>query len=134
VLVLVLLALAAATGFAADQSAASGLAILAIASLPALFAVPPRGRPALGIAIAGVALLVGFAGGLGGDPLAWTSVAALVAAGCLIVWRGRTWPALGSRFGSSPSSESPDAAELWRHLDRGQDPTEMDEQPDPPRV
>jgi hypothetical protein len=147
---LLLLIAAVVAGFAADKPAASGLALLGIATAPALFAVPPRGRPLLGLAIAGVAVLAGIAGGLGGDVLAWGSLAALVLAGLVIAWWGRRWPALSGRFSSRPAAGAPDPGSLWRELDRGHDPTdpadpaeptgttesdsELDQPPDPPRV
>ncbi|MFL6182816.1 MAG: Trp biosynthesis-associated membrane protein, partial [Actinomycetes bacterium] len=130
----------------AAEAAASGLALLALATAPAVFAVPPRGRKTLGLAIVAVAVLVGAVGTLGDDVLAWVSVAALVLAGLSIAWRGSSWPALGSRFSSSPGSGVADPASLWRDLDRGKDPTESggpvhadeptepDKPTDPPRV
>ncbi len=147
VVVLLLLAAAMLSGFAATQPAASGLALLALACAPAIFAVPPRGRRTLGLATAGVAVLVGVVGTLGDDVLAWVSVASLVLAGLVIAWRGRSWAALGSRFSgrhgsgaADPASEpTSDPASRWRDLDRGKDPTESDlgrpdEPGEPPRV
>jgi hypothetical protein len=84
--------------------------------------------------MAAVAAVVGAAGGLGDDVLAWISVAVLMLAGLITAVWGRQWPALSSRFSADPSSRSLDPGSLWRDLDRGTDPTDDGQHPDPPRV
>jgi hypothetical protein len=103
------------------------LALVALAGIPALFAIPPRGRPALGVLVIAVPVLTAAFAEPGADLLFWISVVALLVSGGLTAWRGRTWPAMGSRFGAATSTTTGDTAELWRELDRGNDPT--DERP-----
>ncbi len=147
VVVLVLLAISAATGFAASSNAASGLALLSLAALPAMFAVPPKGRVALGALVVAVAALVSASAALSDDVLAWASAAALMGAGVVLAWRGRSWPSWGSRYTTAsardrrepsgepsgePSDErSDEPVDLWRALDRGEDPTASKDSPEP---
>ena len=126
-LVIGLLIVAAICGFASKPEAGSAVATLALAALPALFAVPPRGRPVVAGAILGVAVLVAVTAGLGDDPLAWAAVALIGAAGMLMALRGPTWPQMATRYDDSGDligigQAHPD--ELWKALDRGEDPTD----------
>lgn len=122
-----LLALAAIAGLAANAQAASGLALLAIAAIPAIFAVPPRGRVALGVVVGGCGLVVLLLGEVAGDPAALVSLAALGAAGVIIGLRGMTWPQLARRY-DDRATDAPvvEPVDLWRALDRGEDPTATD--------
>ncbi len=121
---MVLLGLAALSGLAAPTEAATGLALLALATIPALFAVPPRARLVLGVAVSGIGLAAALLGDLGSSAAAWTSVVALVAAGALTALRGPRWPSLARRYGDAAGAESRgEPVDLWRALDRGEDPT-----------
>jgi hypothetical protein len=126
--VLVALVLGAVAGFASDVPAATGLAVLSLAGLPVVFAVPPR-------AVAAAVLLLGRSDAESLDALAWAAALAVGAAGAVMAWRGRSWPALGRRF-SSPADQTRGPADLWRELDRGNDPTlgraGAGEPPEPP--
>lgn len=114
---------AAVAGFASTTDAATGLAVLAIATIPALFAVPARGRPVLGVAVAGAGLTAAILGDFGGGA-AWTSAAALGAAGVLTVARGGSWTGLARRYDDGVGPDRGDEPhDLWRALDRGEDPT-----------
>ena len=125
--VLALLALGAVTGFAADDSSATGLAVLALAGIPVVFAVPRRGLPFVGGALVAVALLVVMASGTVDDPLTVVSATSVVVSGLVMAWRGRRWPAMAGRFGSADATARVD---FWRELDRGRDPTAAEEPPD----
>ncbi|MEO8106402.1 MAG: Trp biosynthesis-associated membrane protein [Actinomycetes bacterium] len=123
-----LLVAAALAGIASGTDAGTGIAVLALATVPALFAVPPRARRWLGAAVTGLGIGAGALGDLNGDLWARCSIGALVAAGILIGLGGRTWPALSGRYGSSRGTATgsglvDDPTELWRELDRGHDPT-----------
>ena len=124
-----LLVVAVLFGIIASAAAGSGIAVLAAATVPALYAVPPWARVWLGVALAVIGAGAGALGDLGGDWWAWCTIVALVAAGVVIAVGGRTWPALSGRYGSSSGSGSEqglrdDPTELWRELDRGHDPTD----------
>ena len=122
--VIVLLAVSALSGLAASAEAATGLALLALATVPALFAVPPRGRPVLGVAVAGIGLAAALLGDLGDSVAAWSSAIALVAAGVLIALRGARWSGLARRYGDATASVGGgEPVDLWRAMDRGEDPT-----------
>ena len=131
-LVIGLLAVAALCGFGSSAESGSAIAILALAALPALFAVPPRGRPVVAAAILGAAALVAITAQLGDDGLAWAAVGFVIAAGVLMALRGATWPPMASRFRESPDQagfeRGPD--DLWKALDRGEDPTERRDAPE----
>ncbi len=121
-----LLVAAALLGIISSADAGSGIAVLAVATVPALYAVPPRARPWLGGSVAVIGTAAGVLGEIGGDPWAWCAMASLVAAGVVIALGGRAWPALSGRYGSSSGrgqGMSDDPTELWRELDRGHDPT-----------
>lgn len=123
-----LLAVAAACGLISTAEAGTGLAVLALATGPALFAVPPRGRGWLGGAVVVIGVGAGALGDLGGDVLSWGAVAALSAAGVLIAVGGRSWPALSGRYGSANGSDGgssvgAEPTDFWQSLDRGHDPT-----------
>ena len=126
--VIAMLAAAALLGLVSSADAGSGIAILALATVPALIAVPPRARGWLGAAVIAIGVSAGALGDLSGDLWAWCSIVALVLAGTLIVVGGRTWPGLSGRYSPSVDSVAAgapdhDPTELWRELDRGRDPT-----------
>jgi len=121
--VLALLALSATAGFASSVEAATGLALLAAATIPALFAVPPRGRPVLGVVVAGCGLVGALFGDLGDGAAAWISAASLTVAAVIITVRGATWPRLGRRYDGVLGEHAGGPVDLWRALDRGEDPT-----------
>jgi uncharacterized membrane protein (TIGR02234 family) len=144
---------------AAPLVPAAGLVLLAAAV--ALFALRGVGRTVAGllVAAAGGTLvwsgLRALAGGLDAGDLAsaggaasvdvspaWPVVAILagllgIAAGVLVVLRGRSWPAMGRRYerpGTEPATAPPSrpltdeerAQGAWKALDRGEDPTDPD--------
>lgn len=114
---------ASVAGLVASADAATGLAVLAIATIPALFAVPARGRPVLGVAVVGSGLAAALLGDLGGGA-AWISAVALSAAGVLTVARGSSWTGLARRYDDRAGPDQADEPhDLWRALDRGEDPT-----------
>jgi hypothetical protein len=47
----------------------------------------------------------------------------LVAAGLLIVVRGRSWASMSSRYDAPAQRPREGEASLWEALDRGEDPT-----------
>jgi hypothetical protein len=125
--VIALLAVSAIGGFAASADAATGLALLAIATIPALYAVPPRGRPVLGVVVAGTGLMTTALGDLDGGAAAWMSSVALVAAGVIITLWGSRWSRLARRYDDEVTDQrAGEPVDLWRALDRGEDPTDGD--------
>lgn len=124
---LALLVVSAVAGLTSDAGAASGLTVLAVATAPALFAVPPRGRLPLGLVVVTAAVLAPLLSADAADPAAWTAAGALGVAGVLLAWRGAAWPPLSGRYergASAPRAESAsDPRDLWKALDRGEDPT-----------
>lgn len=118
VAVLVLLAVGAVAGFVADPAPATALAVLALAGIPMVFAVPPRGRPFVGVTLAAVAVLVAMSSW--DDLLAALAAASVIVAGVLLAWHGRSWPALARRY---DRDGAPAEVDLWRELDSGRDPT-----------
>ena len=125
--VVVLLAVSAVAGLASDMGAASGLTVLAVATVPALFAVPPRGRLPLGLVVVTAAVLAPLLSADAADLAAWTAAATLGVSGVLLAWRGPSWPPLSRRYERGASGSSVEAAsdprDLWKALDRGEDPT-----------
>jgi hypothetical protein len=122
-----LLAASALLGFVATVQPATGLAVLALATVPALFAVPPGGRLWLGFAVTAITGTVALLGDLGGEPPAWAAVGGLVVAGVTIAAKGRGWPPLGARYDAgAEGDQGDDPRQLWRALDRGEDPTGPD--------
>lgn len=120
--VIALLAASAAAGFAASAESATGVALLALATIPALFAVPARGRPALGVVVGAGGLVAAVLGDLGGAGSA--AAVGIVGAGLLIAFRGVSWTGLARRYDETPASrQSAEPVDLWRALDRGEDPT-----------
>jgi uncharacterized membrane protein (TIGR02234 family) len=131
---------------AAPLVPATGLVLLA-ASV-ALLAVRSAGRVVVGLlmAVAGGVLgwsgLRALTGGLTTDQ-GTTDVAAAgpvlavlagvlgIAAGLLVVLRGRSWPGMGRRYERTPEQAAPTRAvtdedraqAAWKALDRGEDPT-----------
>ena len=118
VAVLVLLAVGAVAGFVADPAPATALAVLALAGIPMVFAVPPRGRPFVGVTLAAVAVLVAMSSW--DDLLAALAAASVIVAGVLLSWHGRSLPALARRY---DRDGAPAEVDLWRELDSGRDPT-----------
>jgi hypothetical protein len=125
--VLVLLTASAVAGLISDTGSASGLTVLAVATAPALFAVPPRGRLPLGLVVVIAAVLAPLLSADAADPAAWTAAGALGVAGALLAWRGPSWPPLSGRYERGASVPDVEAAsdprDLWKALDRGEDPT-----------
>lgn len=124
--VITVLVISAACGLLSTSDAGTGLALLALASVPAVFAVPPTARPWLGGALVAIGAAAAALGDLGPDGLAWSAVATLSAGGVLIAVGGRRWPALSGRYDSTASggpAPAADPTQLWQALDRGQDPT-----------
>jgi hypothetical protein len=123
--VLVLLAVSAVAGLASDVGAANGLTVLAVATVPALFAVPPRGRLPLGLVVVIAAVLAPLLSADAADLAAWTAAGTLGVAGVLLGWRGPSWPPLSRRYerGGSAAEAVSDPRDLWKALDRGEDPT-----------
>ena len=144
-------------GEAAPLVSAAGLVLLAAAV--ALLAARGAGRAVVGLVAAaaggalvwsGIRVLAGGVAdaatelpGLGGSSITSTAVEVApawpvlalgagllgVAAGLLVVLRGRHWPAMGRRYERSPAaaparSDEERAQDAWRALDRGEDPTE----------
>lgn len=139
------------------------LALVGLASAVAVFAVRGAGRKAVGLllALAGAGIAaaalsaasgagalndraaraVGLTGavatGVGHTAWPWVAVLGgllLLAAGLLVLARGRDWPGMSSRYEApgaaagparpgraTPGPETP--ADLWKALDRGEDPT-----------
>ena len=131
---------------AAPLVPATGLVLLAAAA--ALFAVRSTGRVAVGLlmAVAGGVLawsgIRAVAGGLATDAgttdvtAGWPLLAVVagvlgVAAGLVVVLRGRAWPGMGRRYERTPETPGPArpqtdeerAQSAWKALDRGEDPT-----------
>ncbi len=131
---------------AAPLVPAAGLVLLAAAG--ALLAVRSAGRVVVGLLMAaagGVLVWSGIralAGGLATRAgtvdvaAAWPVLAAVagvlgIAAGLLVVLRGRAWPGLGRRYDRTPGGAEPARSETdedraqaaWKALDRGEDPT-----------
>jgi uncharacterized membrane protein (TIGR02234 family) len=127
---------------------ARALALLGLAGVAALPATKGRGRQAVGLLLAAAgagtvavvvrALLDPLGAARGTDAFrydvafsgtpdlgAWPYVAllgglVLVAAGSLVVARGRSWTALGARYDAPAAAKEPSP---WDALDRGDDPT-----------
>ena len=73
-------------------------------------------------------LVGGTTGSMAASPWRWVCLLGAVLAavfGALAIWRAERWPAMGSRYEASATrAESGDEqADLWRALDRGEDPT-----------
>jgi len=66
--------------------------------------------------------------------LATASGLAMLACGIAAVVDGPTWPRLGARYSRGADSPAASAAATWDALDRGEDPTAVDEPRDPPAV
>lgn len=122
-----LLAVSAVAGLVSDAGAAGGLVVLAVATAPALFAVPPRGRLPLGLVVVAAAVLAPVLSADEADPAGWAAAAALAMAGALLAWRGPSWPPLSRRYERGASAggaaDASDPRDLWKALDRGEDPT-----------
>lgn len=126
-----LLAVSALFGFVATAQPATGLAVLALATVPALFAVPPGGRLWLGLVVVALSGAVAVLGDLGDDAWAWAAVGGLAVGGVTIATRGAGWAPLGGRYDTTSDDTADggggdDPRQLWRALDRGEDPTGAD--------
>jgi hypothetical protein len=120
-----LLVVASAAGFAADAEGATGVGVLSLATVAAVFAVPPRGRPVLGgllVAVAGLVGVVEWTSDGTADALLSAALLSLIASGLLIALKGPRWPALARRYGGA-ESVGHEPEDIWRALDRGVDPT-----------
>lgn len=131
---------------AAPLVPATGLVLLAAAV--ALLAVRSAGRVVVGLLMAVAGGVLGWSGirALAGDQgrgegtteitAAWPLLAVGagllgVAAGLVVVLRGRAWPDPGRRYERAPEQAVPDrphsdddrAQAAWQALDRGEDPT-----------
>jgi uncharacterized membrane protein (TIGR02234 family) len=131
-------------------SGARPLALVGVAGVAAVPATRRLGRLLVGVVVAlagvGVVLVVaralidpagavrrapllvdahiGGAVGLGGWPyVALLGALLLVAAGLLIVVRGRSWASMSSRYDAPAQRPREGEASLWEALDRGEDPT-----------
>jgi uncharacterized membrane protein (TIGR02234 family) len=127
---------------------ARALALVGLAAVAALPATRARGRVVVGVLVAaagaGIAAVVGRAladpsaalsrapiaeahvadVGLGGWPyVALLGALLLIAAGVLVVVRGRRWTSMSSRY-DAPTRGPRGEASLWEAFDRGEDPTE----------
>ncbi len=113
--------------FAADAARACGW--LALTGVAGVLATRSWLRSVVGavlLVVAGMTLYV-VAGGSHG-PWRWVAIAgclAVIGAALLVVTTGRRWPSLSRRYdrdgGAAVSSSEP--PDLWRALDRGDDPT-----------
>nr|WP_225447458.1 TIGR02234 family membrane protein [Streptacidiphilus sp. PB12-B1b] len=142
----------------------SALALVALASAVAVFAVRGNARRLVGglLALAGAAVVAACVGAATGSAAldrraaaavglstataghvthaAWPWAGAaggvlLLLAGLLVIARGRDWPGMSSRYeaperrrvgaGTAAAANRPDhtPADLWKALDRGEDPT-----------
>jgi hypothetical protein len=131
------------------------LPALGLAALAGAVAVPATrgwGRVAVGavLALCGLGVVAGAVTGIArGVPVGWPLLCglggfAVAGAGAVTVARGRTWPAMGSRYERASSRPAPRAAEtdgraaetdgpappagltdaqVWDAIDRGEDPT-----------
>ncbi|MFD9127992.1 TIGR02234 family membrane protein [Kitasatospora sp. NPDC059571] len=134
---LALVAMAAAVAVFAVRGAArtavgaltalAGLGAVAGALLGATDTAALDGEAAGRLALAGA-----HAEQIGHTAWPWAAVAGgllLAAAGLLTVVRGRTWPAMGARYdaptrrAAAAPRPTDSSAELWKALDRGEDPT-----------
>jgi uncharacterized membrane protein (TIGR02234 family) len=133
---------------AAPLVPATGLVLLAAAV--ALLAVRSAGRVVVGLLMAVAGGVLGWsgvralAGGLDSGSVdgatdvtaAWPVLAAVagvlgVAAGLVVVLRGRAWPGMGRRYERTPEraaaprpvTDEDRAQAAWKALDRGEDPT-----------
>jgi hypothetical protein len=99
--------------FVHDGTAADAWARVAFGGVVAIAATRGRGRWAVGaaLAVAGSFALGDFA----------AAGALLALTGALVGARGARWPALGARY-DAPAGP-PSDADLWRAMDRGEDPT-----------
>jgi uncharacterized membrane protein (TIGR02234 family) len=153
----------------------TGTGLLLLAAAVALAATRGPGRIAVGLLMAAAGGVLGWSGvrtlagrlavdaaslsTVGSSPgvrlqaqvhRSWPALALVagvlaVAAGLLVVLRGRGWPAMGRRYerpgpadgGPAPVRAPTDeerAAAAWRALDRGDDPTEEPPPAGPPRT
>ena len=115
--------------------AGAGVAFSAVSAATGASALRHRAAAAVGVSQATVS-------GVGHSAWPWVTAAGgvlLLLAGLLVIARGRDWPGMSSRYeaprrrsvdpapGSAPqpaakAAETP--ADLWKALDRGEDPTE----------
>jgi hypothetical protein len=122
------------------------VALVGLAGAGAVLATRGVARLVAGMLLCGCGLAVaaGAATRLGGGSAGWPVAAALgglilAAAGVLVVWRGRRWPALGARYERRPAGAADPTrrreraagdpggdpgGDAWAALDRGEDPTD----------
>lgn len=123
-------------------------ALVLLAAAGALLAVRSAGRVAVGLLMAAAGGVLGWSGiralaggltsreGTADVATAWPALTVVagvlgVAAGLVVVVRGRAWPAMGRRYERAPQQTAPrrpvtdeDRAQAaWKALDRGEDPT-----------
>ena len=131
----------------------SALGVVIVAGAVATVAVRGLGRRLCGLVVAGAGIVVVVAvvgaepavlaqledrlvGAAGASPRGAAEVAvslwrwlccgggALAAAfGLLVCWRGSAWPGLGARYAAPAAPGTDPDTDLWRALDRGDDPT-----------
>ena len=111
---------------------ARALGFVGLAGVAALLAARDIGRLLVGllIAAAGVGIVavvvraLADTAGLGAWPyVAIVGGVLLVAAGGLVVARGRSWTSMSARY-DAPAQKPRGEASLWEALDRGEDPTD----------
>jgi hypothetical protein len=118
---LVILPVSAASVLAAAQPAAAGQAG-SVTGGAGLGQAAPAGTAA--VTAAHQIVLASF-------PWRWLAMAgalAVLAAGCVVAWRGGRWPVMSSRYdrpGPAGGGQVADTATLWESLSKGVDPTEQ---------
>ena len=117
---------------------------VALAGVPAVIATVGAVRRWVGavLAVMGLAVATTGVGGAGGDDTRriWASIVGGVAvalAGCLVFLFASRWRGMSARYDRDAAPGKLTSLDLWRALDRGEDPTEtaspaprIDEGPD----
>ena len=124
----------ASTDFAADAARACGW--LALTGIAGVLATRGWLRTAVGVVLLLAATMSGYvvvsAVGTDSDVWRWVAIAgclAIVAAALLVVTVGHRWPSLSRRYDAATGNTGDASAlmsepsEIWRALDRGDDPT-----------
>lgn len=124
-------------GVALLWSGNRGLGLVCLAGVAGVLAAGGLVRVIVGVLMLVIGLLGGFTVLLEQEAaitsaqrwVAGLGVAALIAAGLIVIARGRRWSWSGARYEtgdavstSSPTAQ-PTALDLWRAIDRGEDPT-----------